>query len=58
MVVLGIAVILVIVVLFIGGGIWLVLTLASGKTPASAVRETEPAELLGPGGPDDPDARR
>jgi hypothetical protein len=38
-------------------GAWFLVTLASGRTPATAVRETEPPpELLGPGGPDDPNA--
>jgi hypothetical protein len=40
--------------LVVGG--WFVFTLAAGKAPATAVRETEKVELLGPGGPDDPDA--
>lgn len=32
-------------------------TLAAGRrTPQEAVRRTKKAELLGPGGPDDPDA--
>ena len=39
-------------------GGWFVVTLASGRTPARAVRDTERPELLGPGGPDDPDASR
>jgi hypothetical protein len=39
----------------IAGG-WFLVTLASGRTPATAVRETETPELLGPGGPDDPSA--
>jgi hypothetical protein len=34
---------------------WGGLTVASGRTPASEVRHVERAELLGPGGPDDPD---
>jgi hypothetical protein len=36
---------------FVWGGI----TIASGRTPARAVRQTDSPELLGPGGPDDPD---
>ncbi|HEY7398505.1 MAG TPA: hypothetical protein VH538_09400 [Gaiellaceae bacterium] len=43
-------------VLVIAACVWFFLTLAGGKTPGSAVRETEHVELLGPGGPDDPDA--
>lgn len=42
--------------LALAAGAWFVITLAAGKTPSSAVRETEHVELLGPGGPDDPDA--
>ncbi len=42
--------------LALGVGAWFVLTLAGGSTPGSAVRRTEHPELLGPGGPDDPDA--
>jgi hypothetical protein len=34
---------------------WGGLTVASGRTPASEIRKTEKPELLGPGGPDDPD---
>ena len=34
---------------------WGGLTVASGRTPASAARKAERPELLGPGGPDDPD---
>jgi len=34
---------------------WGGLTVASGRTPASEIRNTEKPELLGPGGPDDPD---
>jgi hypothetical protein len=33
-------------------------TVASGRTPASATRRTKRVELLGPGGPDDPEAGR
>lgn len=35
---------------------WFLLTLASGRAPADTVRETEHPQLLGPGGPDDPEA--
>jgi flagellar basal body-associated protein FliL len=58
MVALVIVLIIVIVVIVIGGGVWLVMTVGSGRTPTQPVRETRPAELLGPGGPDDPDAAR
>jgi hypothetical protein len=34
---------------------WGGLTVASGRTPASEIRHAEKPELLGPGGPDDPD---
>jgi hypothetical protein len=36
---------------------WLLLTAASGRTPGTAVRSRgrRAPELLGPGGPDDPD---
>jgi len=33
-------------------------TVASGRTPGTALRRTHRPELLGPGGPDDPDATR
>jgi len=45
-------------VLAIGVGGWFVATLAGGRTPATAVRDTDHPELLGPGGPDDPDRNR
>lgn len=54
----AILLIIVIVVLVVGGGAWLILSAAGHKAPQTAVRETEHAELLGPGGPDDPDAGR
>jgi hypothetical protein len=41
-------------VLFLG---WAAVAFASGRSPGRAVRETHRPELLGPGGPDDPDAR-
>ena len=46
--------------LFVALGVvgWGLLTVLSGRTPASAVRSTESPELLGPGGPDDPNAGR
>jgi len=34
---------------------WGGLTVASGRTPASEIRRVDQPELLGPGGPDDPD---
>ena len=43
------------VLLFIGATIWLVLAASTRKTPAEATREVERPQLLGPGGPDDPD---
>lgn len=36
---------------------WAAVVFASGRTPAGTVRESgRKTELLGPGGPDDPDA--
>jgi hypothetical protein len=45
-----------IVVVLVGLGVvaWLVLAGASRTAPSDAARRTEDAELLGPGGPDDP----
>ena len=37
-------------------GIWLLAALARGHTPGRAARRTRRPDLLGPGGPDDPDA--
>jgi len=37
---------------------WGGLAVASGRTPASELRHAEKPELLGPGGPDDPDRDR
>jgi len=37
---------------------WGGLTVASGRTPASELRKAEKPELLGPGGPDDPERHR
>jgi 4-hydroxybenzoate polyprenyltransferase len=42
-----------IVILF---GIWLGALAVSHRTPQEAVRSTKRAQLLGPGGPDDPEA--
>lgn len=44
-------------VLLLAYVVWFVLTIASGRTPGSAVRNRgrRGPELLGPGGPDDPD---
>jgi hypothetical protein len=39
-------------------GVWVALTFRAGTTPANAVRRTKRQELLGPGGPDDPDRAR
>jgi membrane protein implicated in regulation of membrane protease activity len=48
-----------IVVALVGLGVvaWLVLAGASRTAPSDATRRTEEAELLGPGGPDDPGSR-
>jgi NADH:ubiquinone oxidoreductase subunit 6 (subunit J) len=35
---------------------WLVTLLAARRTPQEAVRHTKRPQLLGPGGPDDPEA--
>ncbi len=37
---------------------WGGMAVASGQTPASAARKSERVELLGPGGPDDPESTR
>ena len=42
-----------IVIVFVG---WVVMLLVAGRTPREAVRSTKRPQLLGPGGPDDPDA--
>jgi hypothetical protein len=42
------------VVVFIG--VWLVEVVSSGRTPSSELRSVPDAELLGRGGPDDPEA--
>jgi len=41
-------------VLIVGGIVWLVALGGSGKTPGQVAREAPDQELLGPGGPDDP----
>jgi len=38
------------------GAWYLVAVVRSGGTPSAPVRRTEKARLLGPGGPDDPEA--
>jgi hypothetical protein len=44
-------------VLLIAYAVWFVLTVVSGRTPGRVVRSRgrQGPELLGPGGPDDPD---
>jgi NADH:ubiquinone oxidoreductase subunit 6 (subunit J) len=42
-----------IVIVFVG---WVLMLLVAGRTPREAVRRTERPQLLGPGGPDDPEA--
>jgi hypothetical protein len=37
---------------------WMLLTLGSGRSPAGVLRRTRRPQLLGPGGPDDPDRDR
>ena len=43
-------------VIAVGIAIWLVASLVRGQTPGAAARRTHRPELLGPGGPDDPEA--
>lgn len=45
-------------VLAVGAAIWLIAALARGQSPGRVARRTETPELLGPGGPDDPDRGR
>jgi hypothetical protein len=47
-------IVLALIVLVVGLG-WFTVTLVSGRRPSHVVRRTKPRELLGPGGPDDPD---
>ena len=42
-------------VLAVAVAIWLIAALARGQTPGRAARRVDTPELLGPGGPDDPD---
>jgi multisubunit Na+/H+ antiporter MnhB subunit len=37
---------------------WFLLAFVGGDSPSRAVRRTQKPELLGPGGPDDPDRAR
>ncbi len=43
------------VVVVVAGGAWLVTAGKARETPGDVARQTETPELLGPGGPDDPD---
>jgi hypothetical protein len=45
-------------VLAIAVVVWLIWAFAGARSPGEATRQTQPAELLGPGGPDDPDNTR
>jgi hypothetical protein len=45
-------------VIAVGVVIWLVVALARGQTPGRVARRAGTPELLGPGGPDDPDRGR
>jgi hypothetical protein len=45
-------------VLAVGIVIWLLVALARGQTPGRIARRADTPELLGPGGPDDPDRGR
>ena len=42
----------------VGVAIWLLVALARGQTPGRVARRADTPELLGPGGPDDPDRGR
>jgi hypothetical protein len=46
------------VALVVAIGWWIVAVLSQGKTPGQSLRRVHHTELLGPGGPDDPDASR
>jgi hypothetical protein len=40
----------------LGAAVWMIASFAKGRSsPARAVRRTDSPELLGPGGPDDPE---
>ena len=55
----GLALFAIVPALFlIGYAIWIGLVFATGRTPATAIKKPgrRGQELLGPGGPDDPDA--
>jgi hypothetical protein len=43
------------VALAVAVGVWLVWAFFGARSPGTAARRAEPAELLGPGGPDDPE---
>jgi hypothetical protein len=45
-------------VIAVGIVIWLLVALARGQTPGRVARRADTPELLGPGGPDDPDCGR
>ena len=45
-------------VLLLALGAWMLWAVARETTPATAGRQVKKAELLGPGGPDDPDRNR
>jgi len=45
-------------VIAVGVAIWLIVALARGQTPGRIARRADTPELLGPGGPDDPDRGR
>jgi hypothetical protein len=45
-------------VIAVGAAIWLLVALARGQTPGRVARRADTPELLGPGGPDDPDRGR
>jgi hypothetical protein len=43
------------IVVVLGIGLWMAWTFVSGRSPGPVVRRSKQADLLGPGGPDDPD---
>jgi hypothetical protein len=50
----GAVLIVLVFVALVAAAVWLGATFLSGRRPAQAVRRTKSPELLGPGGPDDP----
>jgi hypothetical protein len=42
-------------VLAVAAVVWMIWAFLGSRSPGEATRQVEPAQLLGPGGPDDPD---